>query len=189
MPSRSLGFAKGHSIAVSVLDALKAIVVEKDPEATSNHEGAFLPLGGVANDPKAKAPGGPADAIPPCLEAISQAIEKAGVSVNEVSIAVGANGSHVCRVSQEEVPPPEDAEEGTEPTQKTIYTYSYGEPKETESCIEMFLGLLDQNVTVLVDPFHVEDPGLSDLAINLTLTLTLTLIGGPWSIRPSHQAQ
>ena len=165
IPHQRFGWVESYKVCREIHEKLKESLTEKGADTTSNAEGSF------------PAPEGPG-VVDEAIEAILGAMEAAGKTAEDVTIAVAPNGGTLCEVTEEEVPPPEGAEEGTEPTMATVYTYNYGEPKRTAEAIEYLVGLQEKGVSMLLDPFHVEDPGLHELAAALHTKSKGFVLGG-----------
>jgi len=170
VPARKFSFSDAFALGSKIHKHLKEVLAEKEMDVTMNYDGAFAPVAPAPPDPKAKAPPPPESTIEASIALLEAAMTAAEVTIEDVQFAVAPSGGANCEVTEEEVEPEEGAEpleEGQEPEKVTVYTYSYGEPKRTPEAVEMYVGLLDRGVRILVDPLHLEDPGLPTLAAAL----------------------
>jgi len=178
VPGRKYAWADAVGVASKVHRCLKEVLEGKEMDVTASAEGAFPPAGPPPPDPKAKAPPSAVSAIDDSLALLEAAMEAAEVTTADVQIAIAPSGPLFCEVTEEELPLPEGAEEGTEPEKVDVYTYSFGEPKRSEECVEYLVGLVDKGVNMLIDPMHSADPGLKKLAAALTEKSANFVLGG-----------
>lgn len=134
-------------------------------DSSLNENGAYIPPAPPPPDPKAKAPAATSSAIDECLGLVREAMDTAGFSPEDAQLAVNAAGPSHCEISEET---PEGAEEGTPAV--TVYTYKFGDETRTEETIEMFVGLIEKGVHMLIDPLHLDDKnGYVNKSISFTV--------------------
>lgn len=165
IPARKNGWAEAYSTAMKIHTALKEVLSGKEMDSSLNENGAYIPPAPPPPDPKAKAPAATSSAIDECLGLVREAMDTAGFSPEDAQLAVNAAGPSHCEISEET---PEGAEEGTPAV--TVYTYKFGDETRTEETIEMFVGLIEKGVHMLIDPLHLDDKnGYVNKSISFTV--------------------
>jgi len=160
VPARNT-WRDSFALATKVYESLKTVLETNEKDTTTNAEGAFAGVAAPPPDPKAKNAPPPGSSIDECLNMLAAAMEAAEVTSADLAIAVAASGPSHCTITEET---PEGAEEGSE-EKETVYTYALGEERRTKETVEMYVGLIEKGVHILIDPLHVEDKaGMSELA-------------------------
>jgi len=166
---------ESYTLGNKVYQNLQTVLIDNEMDTTTNYEGSFLPVAPSPPDPKAKAPPAAVSTIDESLALIASAMEAAGVTSEDIIIAISPSGPSHCTVTEEL---PEGAEEGCE-DKEVVYTYSFGEERRTHETVQMFVDLIDKGVGVLLDPLHLDDKaGLKMLASALVEKQKDFVLGG-----------